>query len=170
MNSQTRKLILICVVTSVLSSIFTIFIMYRFTPGGIFGQKIEVFDPSNVSKYLPQQTLDATNRTGAQPPMIPPLPPQPMMLKADVCDEDLKRYCVVFKDLSSREICLDQNFFKLSPDCKKRYERVRNNYSPCLAEIKKYCAQESYGAGKMMKCLAAQGPKLSPSCKAFVGY
>ena len=87
------------------------------------------------------------------------------------CAEDVAKFCPTAKGGGARLECLKAHESEVSPACKARLakgkEQVSELRAKCGDDAKKICPGMEGGA-KLMKCLHVNEEKLSPACKEIM--
>jgi hypothetical protein len=91
----------------------------------------------------------------------------------EACRADIEKLCAgVLKGDGRILTCLDANQAQLSPACKQVVsvvaKKTKEIGAACGDDVWKLCPDVRVGGGRVLKCLASNGSKLSAGCKPVV--
>jgi len=94
-------------------------------------------------------------------------------LAQDVCRADAVKLCAGVLQGDGRILtCLHANEAQLSPECKQHVgvigKKVKEVGSACGDDVWQLCPDVRMGGGRILRCLASNGAKLSPACGKVV--
>ncbi|HET8541437.1 MAG TPA: cysteine rich repeat-containing protein, partial [Anaeromyxobacter sp.] len=92
----------------------------------------------------------------------------------DACQQDAEKLCAGISRGGGRILaCLQANAAKVSDACKQKVgviaARAKEIGLACGDDIWQFCPDTKVGGGRVLRCLAANGAKLSGPCQHVVG-